>query len=364
MRPTMRPESTPILQVQDLTVRYDDVLAVDRASLESDGRTLTALVGPSGCGKTTLLRAIAGFEVPAEGRIDIDGRNVVGRKTWVPPERRSVGMVFQQGALFPHMSVADNVAFGIRGVPDERQRVARLLKLVDLSELRDRYPDQLSGGQQQRAALARALAPSPRLVLLDEPFANLDADLRHRMRDEVRAVLAQTATSALMVTHDQEEALGIADRVAVMCAGRILQVGTPEQVYGEPASAVVADFIGRGQLVCCRVDGGRVASGFGTTVCSASEGRARLLIRAEDVVLLPSGEPSGVPGTVERHRYYGHGRICEVRLEDGDMVRVRDSGSTDARPSQAVRLRLKPKRYRLFAADDTGLAIGHTDVVD
>ncbi|HVR30830.1 MAG TPA: ABC transporter ATP-binding protein, partial [Thermoanaerobaculia bacterium] len=208
--------SAPLLEVRGLVVRYGDTVAVDHADLRVPPGRITAILGPSGCGKTSLLRAIAGFGEVAGGSIEIGGRRVVGGGAWVPPERRRIGMVFQEGALFPHLTVSGNVGYGLRGAADAADRVTEVLRLVGLEGLESRFPDQLSGGQQQRVALARALAPEPSLVLLDEPFANLDAVLRVHLREEVRRILRAVGTTAVLVTHEQEEALSIADVVAVM----------------------------------------------------------------------------------------------------------------------------------------------------
>ena len=216
-----------LLEVEGLTVLYGDVVAVDRASFRATRRAITTLVGPSGCGKTSLLRAIAGFESPQSGRVAIAGRDVAGGDAWVPPERREVGMVFQQGALFPHMTTWHNVRYGVDDRPDADRLTRDALDLAGLAPLSERYPDQLSGGQQQRVALARALAPSPAIVLFDEPFAGLDAAARERLREQVCSILRKAEMTAVIVTHDQEEALSLGDRVAVMMRGRIVQAGTP-----------------------------------------------------------------------------------------------------------------------------------------
>ena len=351
-------EPAIMLEIRDLVVRYGDVVAVEDASLDARRNAITALVGPSGCGKTSLLRAIAGFEAPAQGTVTIAGRTVAGNGRWVPPERRAVGMVFQEGALFPHVTVRQNVGFGLKGRPDADSRARAALDLVGLAELGERYPDELSGGQQQRVGLARALAPSPEIVLLDEPFANLDAALRQRVREEVSAILREAGTTAVVVTHDQEEALSIADRLAIMERGRILQSGRPEEVYARPSSEAVAEFIGDGQLLPCDVANARVKSTLGSADCTAVDGPGLLLVRPEDLVIVPDSSERGVPGEVVRRRFFGHDRLHEVRLGGGDLVSVRCLGSDDRAKGSKVRLALRRKTYRLFSRDRQGGTIG------
>ena len=234
--------SDSMIAVEGVTKRFGATLAVYRASLEISRGEFVALLGPSGCGKTTLLRLVAGFETPDEGSVAIAGRTVAGR-AWVPPDRRKVAMVFQDYALFPHLSVADNVGFGL---PRGRRaaRVPEALALVGLDGLERRLPHELSGGQQQRVALARALAPEPAVVLLDEPWSNIDPLRRAAMRDELAAILRATGVTVLLVTHDREEAFSVADRIALMHDGRIEQTGTPEEVYYEPSSRWSAEFVG------------------------------------------------------------------------------------------------------------------------
>src|SRR5918994_2506346 len=253
-------ESTTI-RISGVTKRFGDVVAVDAADLEVARGEIVALLGPSGCGKTTLLRTIAGFERPDSGTIEVDGRPVAGGGAWLPPEARRVGMVFQDYALFPHLTVADNVGFGLPR--DERtQRVPALLAVVDLCGLGARYPHELSGGQQQRVALARALAPSPGIVLLDEPWSNVDPQLRAELRQEVSSVLRPLGLTAILVTHDREEAFPFAGRIALMRAGAIVQVGTPEELYYAPATRWAAEFVG-----ACNVLPGTVgAEGVRTAV--------------------------------------------------------------------------------------------------
>jgi iron(III) transport system ATP-binding protein len=266
--------------------------AVSGLSLGLGPGEIVALLGPSGCGKTTTLRLIAGFEAPDEGRITIGGRVVAEASPAgglaVPPEERGVGMVFQDYALFPHLTVEQNVAFGLHRLPRtaQRERAAEVLRLVDLELLGRRYPHELSGGQQQRVALARALAPAPAVMLLDEPFSNLDADLRSQMREEVERVLRSTATAAIFVTHDQEEAFTIADRVGVLDEGRLEQLAAPEVVYHEPATTFVAAFVGAADFLPGVVTGDGIVSELGVfpnaSVRPIGE-TVKVMIRPDDV---------------------------------------------------------------------------------
>ena len=227
------------------------IVAADEVTLEVGKGELIALLGPSGCGKTTTLRLIAGFERVDSGLVEIDGRVVASKGVHLPPQLRRVGMVFQEYALFPHVNVLANIQFGLRRLPEEARaaRTREVMELAGLSGLEERMPHQLSGGQQQRVALARALAPHPALILLDEPFSNLDAGLRARVREEVREILRAANTTAIFVTHDQEEALSLVDRVAVMLDGRVEQVAPPHELYANPASRAVAEFIGEANFL-------------------------------------------------------------------------------------------------------------------
>lgn len=232
-----------------------------------EGEILTVL-GPSGCGKTTTLRLIAGFEAPDKGRIFVGGREVAGSGCWVPPEKRGVGMVFQDYALFPHLTVGENVTFGLDAIPkaDRMARAKEVLRILDLRGCYNRYPHELSGGQQQRVSLARALAPEPVVVLMDEPFSNLDAHLRNQVRDEVVGILREAGVTCVLVSHDQRDALAISDRVAVMNQGSVEQIGTPREIYKHPESVFVATFVGRTNLLQGVVQGehGCVLTDFGS----------------------------------------------------------------------------------------------------
>jgi len=239
------------LELEGIVQRYGSHTVVDGVGFGVETGTIACLLGPSGCGKTTLLRCIAGFEEIAAGEIRIDGRTVSRAGRRVPPEKRQIGMVFQDYALFPHLSVAANVGFGLAGLAarDRRQRVAELLATVGLGGQGSKYPHELSGGQQQRVALARALAPQPELLLLDEPFSNLDVGLRERLSLEVREILKSQNITAVLVTHDQHEAFAMADEVGVMAAGIIQQWDTPYRLYHQPVNRFVADFVGQGVFV-------------------------------------------------------------------------------------------------------------------
>lgn len=278
------------ITLQQITKQYPIQAqpAVDRLSLQVNNGELLVLLGPSGCGKTTTLRMIAGFERPESGWIRIGDQIVADERTWVPPERRGIGIVFQDYALFPHLTVAQNVAFGILRLP-RRERAARVeeaLTAVDLHSYAARYPHELSGGQQQRVALARALAPQPRLLLLDEPFSNLDPELRIALRYEVRSIVRRAGITTVLVTHDQSEAFALADRVAVMHSGRLHQIADPETLYRRPASRFVAGFVGRAQFINGVVRGGFVQTELGVFPLhenSLDSTSADVLLRPDDL---------------------------------------------------------------------------------
>ncbi|MEM1270073.1 MAG: ABC transporter ATP-binding protein [Bacteroidota bacterium] len=288
----------PLLSVEQLTKRFvaSGPPVVDAVSFEVHPGEFFALLGPSGCGKTTTLRLIAGFERPDAGRISCDGQLVCATDAHLPPEQRGIGFVFQDYALFPHLCVLDNVQFGLSGRPrnERTKRAQSMLERVGLAEFADRFPHQLSGGQQQRVALARALAPSPRLLLLDEPFSNLDALLRQTTRHDVRTLLRDEGVSALLVTHDQEEAFTLADRVAVMNAGRIEQIATPEELYARPQSRFVANFLGPTNLMPAHAEGDTAQSPLGKIQLDRpAHGPVLLALRPEHLALLPPENGSG-----------------------------------------------------------------------
>jgi iron(III) transport system ATP-binding protein len=303
----------PALRTLSLTKNFGEVVAVDDVELEVQRGEFLGVLGPSGCGKTTLLRLVAGFERPDRGGIEIDGRAVAGPRLSMPPEERRIGMVFQESALFPHLDVAGNIGFGIERRRRE-VRVAELVALVGLAGLQRRMPHELSGGQQQRVALARALAPDPALILLDEPFSSLDATLRNQLRLEVRDILRSAGATALFVTHDQAEALEISDRVAVMRAGRIEQVSTPDQLYLRPVNRFVAGFVGEANLLPGEVRHGEVITLIGRFRAdngSLADGtRAEVLLRPEQLHMLPIARLSTAPRpetvlTITRRVFHG-----------------------------------------------------------
>ena len=314
------------ISCNNVTKRFGPVLAVDRVDLTVAPGEFLGLLGPSGCGKTTMLRLIAGFEVPDTGTIEIGDVRVVGPKRWILPERRRVGMVFQDYALFPHMTVADNVAYGVRTRPDRRERVSKALRLVGLNGLRERMPSELSGGQQQRVALARALAPEPDVILLDEPFSNLDVALRARIRAETREILARANATVIFVTHDQEEALSLADRVAVMWGGRLTQVGEPEELYRNPTSREVAEFVGGANFLHANVTNGHAQCALGrfSVNGAAHNGELDLMFRPEDIAL--TAAPDGASRVMDA-TFYGHDSTVTIRLETGEHVQVRLLGA-------------------------------------
>jgi iron(III) transport system ATP-binding protein len=309
-----------MIRLAGVSKRFGAVRAVDGVELEIARGELVALLGPSGCGKTTLLRLVAGFEAPDAGTVVLDGRPVAG-SAWVPPERRRVGMVFQDYALFPHLTVAENVAYGLprRGGRGRAERVAEALALVELEGHASRYPHELSGGQQQRVALARALAPEPAVVLLDEPWSNIDPLLRASMRDGLAAILRAAGVTVLLVTHEQEEAFSLADRVALMRAGAIVQTGSPEEIYYGPASRWAAEFVGAANVLAGRVSAGRVETPVGRFAAANAGGPrvADVLVRPELLELRP--DPRG-DGEVVLREFRGHDVFYRVRLDDGTTV--------------------------------------------
>ena len=321
------------VEINGVTKAFGEGLVLKGVDLRVPAGSLTAILGPSGCGKTTLLRLIAGFSEPDSGTISFDGKTVFGNGVSVPPQRRHVGYVPQEGALFPHLDVAANITFGLsRQARRSHQRVDELLALVGLdSSMRSRYPHQLSGGQQQHVALARALAPQPSVVLLDEPFASLDTANRQSTARAVVDALRKAETTALLVTHDQDEALSLADQVGVMRAGRLVQVGTPAEIYTSPSDLAVAEFVGTAVVLDAVVEGSSVRTALGaveiTNGVTAPDGElVRVLLRPEQFLLSPVAS-TGSSGRVTSVTYFGHDAFVRLALvADGTAVVARVTG--------------------------------------
>ncbi len=337
-----------------LSKRFGRVPAVQGINLELPKGGFLALLGPSGCGKTSLLRLIAGFEAPDAGTIDIGERRVAGPADFVPPEKRRVGLVFQDYALFPHLSVAANIAYGLPRGDGRRARVAEMLSLVNLKGYESRMPHELSGGEQQRVALARALAPAPEVLLLDEPFSNLDADLRTRMRGEVKGILASAGASVIFVTHDQEEAMFMGDKVGVMNAGRLEQVDAPEVIFHWPATPFVAQFLGIADFLSGIVQGETVTTEMGNLPLAQKlpkGGRVQVMVRPDLIGIQPSPQGKGV---IEDRTFLGLHFLYRVRLPSGASVRSLQRHSQSYQVGTHVELKLTRDHGGVvcFAASD------------
>lgn len=315
----------------------------------AEGETL-AVLGPSGCGKTTLLRLIAGFEIPTRGIIRLGGRTVAGGGAWVPPEQRGVGMVFQEYVLFPHLTVAQNIRFGLHHFPseDRNRRTDDILSLVGLDGFQNRFPHELSGGQQQRVALARALAPNPIVVLLDEPFSNLDPDMRGRMRAEVGAILHRSGATTVLVTHDHEEAFAMADQVAVLNHGRLEQIGTPEAIYHVPTTPFVAEFVGQADFIPGRAEGPLVLTelhSFPNTRAFATGTAVAVMIRPDDVLLID--DPQGT-GIILSRQFRGSENLYTVRLPSGRPIHSSQPSDAVYAVGRAVNVKINAPHTVLF----------------
>jgi iron(III) transport system ATP-binding protein len=332
---------TEALDCHNLSKAFNGKVVLEDVTLNVQAGEFLTLLGPSGCGKTTTLRLIAGFEWPDSGTIDINGKPVANGTVRVPPEERRVGMVFQEYALFPHLDVADNIAFGLQGTKDKKQRrVDELLAFVGLTGLGERRPHELSGGQQQRIALARALAPKPTILLLDEPFSNLDATLRAQVRSEVRTILKQAGITCVFVTHDQEEALSLADKIAVIFDGKTAQVGDPQQTYQHPNSREVAAFVGEANFLPAEASGDVAACALGDIpLIEPMQGAVDLLIRPEMIRLTPDQRGGGV---VLWREFYGHDqRIGVLLVGAARTLVVRANASSTFSGGQRVRVDLR-----------------------
>ena len=317
----------PLLEINDVSVSFGDTEVLSGISLELESKQLLAVLGASGAGKSTLMRLIAGFDSVGGGSIVLDWEILSDSSKTVAPERRSIGIVPQDSALFPHLNVSQNIGFGLSGLSKEAkaERVGELLRLIRMEEFASRMPQELSGGQVQRVALARALAPRPKLVLLDEPFSALDAELRGQLREEVRKVLRAEGATAVLVTHDQEEALSLADRVAVLREGKIIQVGSPSEIYNSPADVGIATFLGESVLVDGKVSGGKILTDLGSlsALNNVVEGATGVVaIRSENFYLQPN--PTGDSEVVGRV-FFGHDALVEVQTPKL-RIRARSNG--------------------------------------
>lgn len=318
--------------VRAVSKRYGADPVLRSVDLEVAGGSITALLGPSGCGKTTLLRSIAGLERIDAGAIVVGGQLVDDTSTFVAPERRGVGMVFQDWALFPHLSVARNVGYGVPDRNERPKRVQEALARVGLEGLGDRMPATLSGGQKQRVAVARALAPEPSVLLLDEPFSNLDTALRVELRAEVHRLLRALEITAVFVTHDQEEAFAIGDEVAVMLDGDLIQQAAPAELYANPATPWVATFVGDANLVAGTASGATADTPVGTIALRAPlDGEVRVLVRPEDLAVAAGGT-----AVVEEVAFYGHDTVYAVRRDGGPRLQVRAGAAPQHRPGDLV----------------------------
>ena len=347
--------TTPVISVAGLSKRYgrsDQPAIDDLAFAINEGETL-AILGPSGCGKTTMLRLLMGFEAPDSGEIRVRDRVVAAPGQWVPPEKRGLGMIFQQFALFPHLTTEQNVGYGLmkmRGDQKER-RVSEVLDLVGMSEFAGRYPHQLSGGQQQRVALARALAPEPLVILMDEPFSNLDSGMRAEMRREVKAILSKLGATTILVTHYQGEAFSLADRILILREGRLEQLNTPDNIYHRPASRFVAGFVGLADFIPVRLHDGHVETELGSFPFDGvpPEGDLDLLIRPDDIDLAAD---AGGHGEIVEREFKGSENLYRVRLPSGRSVRSTQPSLAVFHIGQRVTVQAHPDHVVLFSRDE------------
>jgi len=340
------------LEVQGIVLGYGESPVIRGLSFELGKGEIGCLLGASGCGKTTALRAIAGFEAIDQGEIRVGGQQVSTPARTRVPEKRSVGMVFQDNALFPHLNVADNIGFGLsRMARSEREdRIQQLTDLTGLSGFEHRFPDELSGGQQQRVALARALAPEPDVLLMDEPFSNLDTGLRRRMGEEIRGVLKGRNTTTLLVTHDQQEAFALADRVGLLKDGRMLQWDTPYQIYHRPASRYVAAFTGRGSYLSARIEDGQLIHALGRSPLPAqrpSGDELALLIRPDDV----KPADKGVDAEVVARQFQGAEILYRLRLGNSEEISALFPSHDDYAVQSRIQIELDADHLVLFPAD-------------
>ena len=336
-----------------LSKAFGGVVAVAGLDLCVCQGDVLALLGPSGCGKTTALRLIAGLESPDAGVVEIGGRTVAGPGTMTPPEQRRVGMVFQEYALFPHLSVRDNIAFGLPRDAARRERIGEMLSLASLDTLKNRMPHELSGGQQQRVALARAIAPKPDVLLLDEPFSNLDSALRNQVRQETREILKATGATAIFVTHSRDEAMVMGDRIAIMNEGRVVQVDTPQRIFHAPATRFAARFMGLADFLPAHTSNGLLWTELGQTPIPpglrTGDG-AEIMVRPDDVNLVPSEEGTGV---ILERSFQGAFYLYRVALASGSVVHCLEPHTSEYEVGTKVEVSLDPGHPPLVFLGET-----------
>ena len=337
-----------MIECRNLAKKYGKMTAVSDISLHLREQEFISILGPSGCGKSTLLRLIAGIEVPSAGQVFLQDKEISGKKISLPPEYRKFGMIFQDFALFPHLSVEDNIAFGVNGSATEKmQRVNELLKLVSLPNLAKKMPHQISGGEQQRIAVARALAPRPRLILMDEPFSNLDYQLRQQLRRDIKKILKHQGVATILVTHDQVEAITFSDRVLLMHDGKLVQSGTPEEIYQQPQTLWASSFVGEANHIRVKWQAPTLNSPFGLLDVSENIGKETriLMVRPEDFVLesCADAETNGVVKTVD---FSGSVQIVGVELKSGETIQVSGSPHLLWTPEDSVKI--TAERYVCF----------------
>ncbi len=342
-----------MIRCESLFKSYGAVQAVQGVNFEVASQEFIAILGPSGCGKSTLLRLVAGLEEPDAGHLYLRGQEISGPRQLVPPENRRFGMVFQDFALFPHMSVSANIAYGLSGARSEKQaRVQELLTLVGLPHLADKMPHMISGGEQQRIAVARALAPRPQLILMDEPFSNLDYQLRVQLRRDIRRILKQEGVAALLVTHDQTEAITFSDRVFLMYAGELVQTGVPEVVYRHPKNLWAASFVGEANFLEVSHASGSPETSLGPLGASGVGSLARrLMVRPEEIRLEVPSRAEDARAVVREVEFSGPVKVVEIEMKDGQRLSVHTSPQSNWNPGEGVTPVLD--RYLLFDASGT-----------
>jgi len=340
-----------VVNCTNLTKSFGKALAVDSVNLKVEKGSLLAMLGPSGCGKTTLLRLIAGFGIPDKGTIEVNGRMVAGPGLFVPPEKRKVGIVFQDYALFPHLDVSANIAYGLPRNSGRKERVQDMLSLVGLERSDSKMPHELSGGEQQRVALARALAPEPEVILLDEPFASLDADLRNRVRNEVKDILASAGTTVIFVTHDQEEALFMGDLVGVMNFGKLEQVDTPENIFHRPATPFVAQFIGIADFLDGKISGSDIITELGSMHIKEElpEGTTvKVMVRPDFIDFKPAADGKGI--IVDRV-FQGIYYLYSIKLPSGAIIKSLKHHNRHYSINTRILLKMNPGHSMVYFAD-------------